>query len=76
MHSRLKSLNAYSGQQPGDPVRAADAIIKAVDSAEPPLRLVLGAPGLKMAREQLKAMEREFDTWEAVALSADFLHDA
>jgi short-subunit dehydrogenase len=76
VHSRLKSLNESSGHQPGDPARAAQAIIKAVDSSEPPLRLVLGAPGLKMARQQLKAMEQEFDHWETVTLSADFPTDA
>lgn len=72
VHSRLKSLNQYSGRQPGDPVRGAEAMIRAVESSEPPLRLVLGGPGLKMARHQLEAMTQEFDAWEAVTLSADY----
>ncbi|MFH0022935.1 oxidoreductase [Pseudomonas fluorescens] len=76
VHARLKSINGYSGQQPGDPIRGAEAIISAVSSHEPPLRLVLGAPGLKMAREQLAAIGQEFDAWEAVSLSADFPTDA
>jgi hypothetical protein len=53
-------------------VRAGEAIIAAVDSDQPPLNLVLGAPGLKMAREKLAALAAEFDRWEAVTLSADY----
>lgn len=72
VHERLDQVNAYSGHQPGDPVRAAEAIITAVDSAEPPLNLVLGAPGLAMARKKIAALTAELDEWEALTLSADF----
>ena len=72
VHERLRGVGEISGKQPGDPVRAAEAIIAAVDSPEPPLNLVLGAPALKMAREKLAAMQAEFDKWEALTLSADF----
>jgi NAD(P)-dependent dehydrogenase (short-subunit alcohol dehydrogenase family) len=73
VHARLRQLDGYSGHQPGDPKRAAQAIVTVVDSPEPPLNLVLGAPGLKMAREKLKALAAEFDKWEALTLSADYL---
>lgn len=72
VHARLKQVSGYSGKQPGDPVRAAEAIITAVDSPEPPLNLVLGAPGLKMVREKLAALTAELDRWEALTLSADY----
>ena len=62
----------FSGNQPGDPARAANAIIAAVDSEHPPLNLVLGAPGLKMARDKLATLAAELDRWEAVTLSADY----
>ncbi len=55
VHARLKQVNDYSGKQPGDPKRAAEAMITAVDSQEPPLNLVLGAPGLKMVRQKLES---------------------
>ena len=61
-----------SGKQPGDPVRAAEAIIAAVDSDQPPLNLVLGAPGLKMVRDKLAALTDEIDRWETVTLGADY----
>lgn len=72
VHARVKQLAETSGRQPGDPKRAAQAIITAVDSPEPPLHLVLGAQGLKIARQQLAALQQELDTWEALTLSADF----
>jgi NAD(P)-dependent dehydrogenase (short-subunit alcohol dehydrogenase family) len=72
VHERLDQVSSYSGHQPGDPVRAAKAIITAVDSDQPPLNLILGAPGLKLAREKLAALTAEIDAWEAVTLSADY----
>jgi len=61
-----------SGKQPGDPVRAAEAIIAAVQAEHPPLRLVLGKPALDIARGKLVALKQDFDTWEATMLGADF----
>ena len=49
--ARRAQLKQSSGKQPGDPVRAADAIIKAVESDDPPLHLVLGKMALDRARE-------------------------
>jgi len=72
VHDRLRKFAATDGQQPGDPKRAGEAIITAVDSPEPPLHLVLGAPGLQMARQHLIDMAKEFDAWEEVTLGADF----
>ena len=72
VHTRLKQVTASSGTQQGDPRRAAEAIITAVNSNEPPLNLVLGAPGLKAVREKIAALSAELDKWEALTLSADF----
>ena len=72
VHARLKQVAESSGKQAGDPFRAAEALIAAVDADKPPLRLVLGAQGLKMARQQLAAIGEEFDRWEEVSLGADY----
>ncbi|MGI4793222.1 MAG: oxidoreductase [Janthinobacterium lividum] len=69
---RRKQTEERSGKQPGDPVRAAEAIIAAVQSPEPPLHLVLGKPALEIARKKLAALKTNFDTWEATTLGADF----
>ena len=69
---RREQTEARSGKQPGDPVRAAEAIIAAVQAPEPPLHLVLGKPALEIARKKLTALKSDFDTWEATTLGADF----
>jgi NAD(P)-dependent dehydrogenase (short-subunit alcohol dehydrogenase family) len=66
------NIRGYSGNQPGDPARAAKAIIKAVESENPPLRLLLGEAALKNARIKLDVLKKDFDTWEATTVGADF----
>ena len=72
VHARLDQVARSSGSQQGDPVRAAEAIVAAVESDEPPLNLVLGAQGLKRVREKLASLAAELDKWAAVSSSADF----
>ncbi|MFS2179743.1 oxidoreductase [Rhizobium pisi] len=69
---RRQATRLVSGNQPGDPARAAIAIISAFEATEPPLRLLLGAPALKIARERLDALRANFDAWAETTLSADF----
>jgi len=69
---RRRQTETRSGNQPGDPVRGAEAIIAAVQSAEPPLRLVLGKPALGLARTKLEALKKDFDGWEKTTLGADY----
>jgi NAD(P)-dependent dehydrogenase (short-subunit alcohol dehydrogenase family) len=68
----LRDLRDSSGKQPGDPVRAANAIIRAVESPPPPLHLLLGKDALRMAREKLEALSRDIDAWGKVTVGADF----
>ena len=67
-----ESIRGYSGNQPGDPKRAAKAIVKAVESENPPLRLLLGVAALKGARAKLDELKADFDTWEETTVGADF----
>jgi NAD(P)-dependent dehydrogenase (short-subunit alcohol dehydrogenase family) len=70
--ARRAQLRESHGKQAGDPVRAADAIIKVFESPHPPLHLVLGKIGLERVREKLKEHLRSIDEWEETTLSADF----
>src|SRR5450755_13063 len=70
--TRRTQLRESSGKQAGDPVRAADAIIKAVESDDPPLHLVLGNAGVKRVREALEEVLSTMEAWAAVSLGADF----
>ncbi|MCB8875966.1 oxidoreductase [Acidisoma silvae] len=72
VHARLRMMQGYSGSQKGDPVRAAQAIIDVVASSNPPLRLVLGAMAMDGAREKVRQLTADFDTWEETTLGADF----
>jgi NAD(P)-dependent dehydrogenase (short-subunit alcohol dehydrogenase family) len=69
---RRKQTAARSGNQAGDPVRAAQAIIDAALSDTPPLRLLLGKTALELARKKLDLLRKDFDTWEATTIGADF----
>ncbi|SDH94660.1 oxidoreductase [Paraburkholderia phenazinium] len=69
---RRKQTAARSGNQAGDPVRAARAIIDAALSDTPPLRLLLGKTALELARKKLDLLRKDFDSWEAITLGADF----
>jgi len=59
------AVRASSGKQPGDPVRAASAIVKAVASGNPPHHLLLG-------NDAFEELRKDFAAGEAVARAADF----
>lgn len=65
-------IRARSGHQPGDPVRAAKAMIAITETANPPLRLLLGVAALKGARLKLEELKADFDQWADLTESADF----
>jgi len=70
--ARRAATQSYSGTQPGDPVRAAEAIIQAVESPEPPLHLLLGRPAFENATAKFKEFSVEMEKWRDVSLGADF----
>jgi NAD(P)-dependent dehydrogenase (short-subunit alcohol dehydrogenase family) len=58
--------------QPGDPVRLAQAVMQLVASPTPPLRLPLGTDTLQTIAAKHAFVERETAQWRAVAASTDF----
>ncbi len=65
------TIRGYSGNQPGDPTKAAEAIVKMVDSDNPPLLLLLGEGALKGAYNKLDVLKKDFDTWAEITKGAD-----
>ncbi len=65
-------VRAVSGKQPGDPVRAVHAIVKAIESQNPPHRLLLGNDAYEGATAKLEDLRNEFAVWEEVSRGADF----
>lgn len=68
----MGDIRGYSGNQPGDPVKAAKAMIEITETEKPPLRLLLGVAALKGARAKLEELKNDFDTWAATSEGADF----
>jgi NAD(P)-dependent dehydrogenase (short-subunit alcohol dehydrogenase family) len=67
-----EQLAQLDGHQPGDPVRAAHAIVEAVGSENPPLRLPLGTMALDHIRAKLRTQLEELEAWAAVSATSDF----
>lgn len=66
-----EARQSRSGHQPGDPVKAARAILTLLDAPHPPAHLLLGSDALELVRGKLAALEAELATWEAVTRSTD-----
>jgi NAD(P)-dependent dehydrogenase (short-subunit alcohol dehydrogenase family) len=60
------------GLQPGDPAKAAAAILAALDAAEPPLRLVLGADAIRNVERRLRSLSEELEAWRKVGAATGF----
>ncbi|MBW4673813.1 MAG: SDR family NAD(P)-dependent oxidoreductase [Desmonostoc geniculatum HA4340-LM1] len=59
-------------QEPGDPKKAALAIIQAVDSDNPALRLVLGEDAIYAINTKLELVKAELDAWKEVSVNTAF----
>ena len=70
--ARRAATRGYSGTQPGDPARAAEAIVAAVNAPTPPLHLVLGRPAYDQVSAKLKAFSAELEQWRDISLATDY----
>lgn len=59
-------VGGNDGLQPGDPAKAAQAILTALDAEDPPLRLVLGGDAIDSIRSRLDQLTGELLEWEEV----------
>ncbi len=62
----------YHGRQPGDPARAAQAILQLAAMDEPPLRLPLGSDALAAIRAASARRAAELERWADLSASTDF----
>jgi NAD(P)-dependent dehydrogenase (short-subunit alcohol dehydrogenase family) len=69
---RRRETAGYSGKQVGDPARAAEAVITALQSPTPPRHLVLGRVGFENVENHLRSMIQEVDRWKVTSLGADY----
>jgi NAD(P)-dependent dehydrogenase (short-subunit alcohol dehydrogenase family) len=66
------SYSALNHSQPGDPVRAARAIVEIAEAQDPPLRLQLGSDSYQAVSEKLAQVAFEQRQWRGLAVSTDF----
>jgi NAD(P)-dependent dehydrogenase (short-subunit alcohol dehydrogenase family) len=64
-------LHQVAGHEPGDPDKAAQAIITIADAKHPPLRLLLGRDAVRLARQIDRADLVEINRWEQLSASTD-----
>lgn len=69
---RRQQVEAIDGNQPGDPVRAAQAIIQVVEDPNPPLHLVLGKSAVQSVRSKLDSVAQELNAWESISVATDY----
>ena len=67
----LQWFKEMDGQQPGNSAKAAQAIIQAVDSPHPPMRLALGTDAMNLIQEKLAWLKTDLDAWRQVTVSTD-----
>jgi NAD(P)-dependent dehydrogenase (short-subunit alcohol dehydrogenase family) len=65
-------IDGMDGTQPGDPRKAAAAIITALDAAAPPLRLALGADAVDAIRAKHEQLSADLDRWETLSRDTAF----
>jgi len=66
LHSQQVNHN-----QPGDPEKAAAAMIDITGETNPPLHLVLGEDAYALAHAKIDALEAELELWKAVTMSTN-----
>lgn len=60
-----------SGRQLGDPAKAAQAMLRLIESAQPPSHLLLGSDALALVRAELTTRLAMMNTWQSLTLSTD-----
>jgi NAD(P)-dependent dehydrogenase (short-subunit alcohol dehydrogenase family) len=65
-------IKGVNGSQPGDPAKAAGAILTALAATEAPLRLPLGDDAVDGIRTHLTGIESDLTTWEQLSRSTSF----
>jgi NAD(P)-dependent dehydrogenase (short-subunit alcohol dehydrogenase family) len=61
------AIESLDGSQPGDPRKAAAAILEVLDADRAPLRLALGADAVDAIRAKHERLRADLDDWEAIS---------
>ena len=61
-----------SGNQPGDPAKAAQALLALIAAERPPVRLFLGEDAIGLVEQKLATMQSELADWDTLSRSTSF----
>jgi NAD(P)-dependent dehydrogenase (short-subunit alcohol dehydrogenase family) len=61
-----------SGNQAGDPRKAAQAMLRLIESEAPPAHLLLGPDAVTAVSAKLETLRAEIAAWKKVSMSTDF----
>ena len=67
---------AMSGKQLGNPWKLGEAVVKLVNSENPPAHLLLGSDAVKLVEQKLENLRAEYAAWKEVTLSTDFIDES
>lgn len=73
MNPIREARHQKSGIQPGNPSKAAEAVLKVIASDNPPVRLYLGDDALLFVNEKIESMKNEILKWEDLSKSTNFI---
>ena len=71
-HTRVHDIQDSSGHQPGDPIKGVRLILKAMESANSPLRLPLGASAIERIEAKMQRFSQELAAWKKESLETAF----
>ncbi|NKL22996.1 oxidoreductase [Rhizobium leguminosarum] len=66
-----EARQAVSGKQLGDPAKLAAAVLKLIESDNPPPQLLLGSDALRHVSERIVRLQQEIEAWKSVTVSTD-----
>jgi NAD(P)-dependent dehydrogenase (short-subunit alcohol dehydrogenase family) len=64
-------IEQLDGNQPGDPAKLAQVIMKLAESQKPPLHLPIGQDAIAAFRKKTERMQKEIEEWEAISSNTD-----
>ena len=67
-----RTMSDHAGHEPGDPTKAAQAILTVADEEAPPMHLLLGDDALKYAGYAAAGLRADIDAWKDLTLSIGF----
>jgi NAD(P)-dependent dehydrogenase (short-subunit alcohol dehydrogenase family) len=69
---RMRTISSYSGKQPGDPARAAEAMIRITEAENPPRHLPLGPFAVEQIAKKAQAILADVEAWRELSLDTNY----